>query len=337
MVLGQHRTRPAVWAFALFLAALLHIGAILAERALRPFDPSPVHAHESKIIEVVFTPEPESVPRSEPTFFSELPPENADQEPERADFLSNVASRARDDVPGGTEEGLPRLEGRSESPHVGMEPGPPDQPAPEVGSASQPATASSSEEEPEPDAAEPTQDEVREELPPAEDISERPPSLMQQLREARLDENKMDSRNDGVSSKSPEAAPRTAGRSDIFQDPMSNPEGNVALPGGISLNTTAWEYAPWLQKFRRDLERRWRAPYAYYLGVLDGWTLVEMEIAPSGELIRLEVLEEKGHESLRNASLAALRGVTPCQPLPDHFPEDSLILRIKLIYPGPKG
>jgi hypothetical protein len=123
------------------------------------------------------------------------------------------------------------------------------------------------------------------------------------------------------------------GSSDILQEAMSNPDGNVQLYGDISLNTIAWDYAPWLQEFRRRVIQRWRAPYGYYLGVIYGWTLVELEIARSGELLRMEVLGEDGHESLKNASVGVLRAAKPYRQLPDHFPEESLILQIKLVYP----
>jgi hypothetical protein len=58
-----------------------------------------------------------------------------------------------------------------------------------------------------------------------------------------------------------------------------------------------------------------------------------LEIATNGDLLRMDVVNEEGHESLKNSSVGALHGAMPYQPLPDHFPKDSLILRIKMIYP----
>ena len=79
-------------------------------------------------IEFVFRPaepplrEKSAEPSEQPTFFSELQEDRADIAPERADFLSNVDSRARDRIEGGMDTDLPRLQGESEAPHVAMQP-----------------------------------------------------------------------------------------------------------------------------------------------------------------------------------------------------------------------
>jgi hypothetical protein len=116
---------------------------------------------------------------------------------------------------------------------------------------------------------------------------------------------------------------------------MENPEGNASLTGEVSLNTTAWDYAPWLQRFGRQLMRSWMAPPAYSLGLLKegGWTVLELEIAPSGKLLRLDLLEEQGHPSLTLAAKGAVSTMGPIEPLPADFPEPKLILRLRMIYP----
>jgi len=126
-----------------------------------------------------------------------------------------------------------------------------------------------------------------------------------------------------------------SGRSDMHQAQMDNPEGNAALTGDVSLNTTQWDYAPWLQRFGRRLMQIWFAPSAYYMGILKdgGWAVIEVEIAPSGELLRLDLLEEQGHPSLIHAATGAVRGLAPMERLPAGFPEKTLVLRIRMIYP----
>ena len=126
-----------------------------------------------------------------------------------------------------------------------------------------------------------------------------------------------------------------AGNSDFHQPEMANPDGNASLTGDVSLNTTAWDYAPWLQSFGRQLMRSWIPPPAYSLGILKegGWATIEVEISRSGELLRLEVLEEQGHPSLSRAAQTALHSMGPIAPLPADFPEPTLILRIRMIYP----
>jgi hypothetical protein len=103
----------------------------------------------------------------------------------------------------------------------------------------------------------------------------------------------------------------------------------------VSLNTVAWDYAPWLQRFGRQLMSRWIPPPAYSIGLLKegGWAVFEVEISRAGEMLHLQVLEEQGHPLLRQAAESALRNMNPIERLPTDFPEPTLILRIRMIYP----
>ena len=348
MILGQHPTKPGVWALAVILTLLLHVGVVIGARALRPLSPDPSVNPEPGIINFVFTPEAEAS-SEEPSFFSELPPDWADERPERPDFLSNVDSRARDSAPGGENEGLPSLEGGSEAPHVRMDAGSPDSPDAGREKEATAGVASESMENPESAGDEPrlagradlpSESEEPGEAPPPIDEADAeapallPPSLISPRGRLLFRDRPEDSRREESDSAGEDETQPGAGSSDRYQEAMSNPDGNVFPFGDVSsLNTVAWDYAPWLQQFSRDISQRWRVPYAYYLGVIHGWTQVELEIARNGGLLRMEVLGEQGHESLKNASLGVLRAAMPYRALPDHFPEESLILRIKLIYP----
>jgi hypothetical protein len=333
------RTRPSVWAISILLTLLLHVAGAIGTLALRPFETGPVQPRPSEVIDVVFAPEIED-PTEEPALFTELPPNRADEPPERADFLSNVDSRAKGETAGENRR-LPRLEGRSEAPHVQMDP---------AGGASEqardqpdgpPRTAQeASPDQPEPsspggpeEAPEPTPEEARREdraLP-----GERPPEAISEASPARAPAEVPPRRliTEEPASVAPGPFQPDPGVQDIFQEPMHNPDGSVALPGGISLNTVAWDYAPWLQRFLRAVHERWNAPVGYSLGLIHGWTLVELQIAPSGELVDMSVLGEEGHTVLKDASLYALRAPAPYGPLPDDFPEEHLVIRIKMVYP----
>jgi hypothetical protein len=125
------------------------------------------------------------------------------------------------------------------------------------------------------------------------------------------------------------------GMSDIYQEEMNNLLGNALEFGGVSLNTTAWNFAPWVQRFLRDVRRNWVAPYAYHLGVIDGYTHVQLEIAPDGHMLQAQIVDQQGHDSLHQASLAALHAAAPFQPLPEDFPEPTLVLHLKMTYLPP--
>ena len=112
-------------------------------------------------------------------------------------------------------------------------------------------------------------------------------------------------------------------------------DANAGLSGAVSLNTTAWDYAPWMERFSRKLMDHWVAPLVYSMGVLKdgGSCLLEVEVSKSGELLRLDLLERDGHLSLTQAAQSAVRSVAPMEPLPATFPEPTLILRLRMIYP----
>jgi len=334
----SHRTKPGAWAIAFLSALAVNTGAVLLARALHVLEPGPAYAGQPEAIQVIFSQEPRSSTPESPELFTELPPDRVDEPPERADFLSNVNSRARDDAAGGDDRS-PLGEGRSELPQVRMEGGAGEgEVSAEVSGASPSVEVPPQERESPPSAGEgPGPEGVAAQDPEgADDIMipgrSQVPSFAARERRARVS-NPLSEFRRRMFGESGGREPGTIGDDDVTQEESSNREGNALLSGAISLNTVEWDYAPWLQRFRRELMRHWFAPYGYYLGAIHGWTLVELEIAKSGDVLRMEVLGEEGHEALRKASLAALRGAMPYRPLPEDFPEETLILRVKLIYP----
>jgi hypothetical protein len=257
-------------------------------------------------------------PKSEELhFFSELPPDRADAAPKQAHFLSNVTSRARDRIPGG-DAALPRMQGESDAPMVKLESdGAPSNPSAAPKPATQPTEPAT------PHTAE-TQQGTGARLP-------------KQARNTRAGAAPVPREQDAARPRSDEAQRALTGpqNSDIQQPEMANPQGNAPLAGDVSLSTTAWDYAPWLQQFGRQLMHQWVPPPAYSFGILKegGWALVEAEISRSGKLLRLDLLEEQGHPSLILAAQSAIRSIPSIAPLPADFPEPTLILRIRMVYP----
>ena len=311
--LPPQRASRRTWLLAWGLTLALHALAMLGVQGFRPAAQASPRAAEPEPVQLVFVEPPPAAPEHQsPTFFSELPPDRADEAPERADFLSNVTSRARDQVPGGSDA-LPRMKGESDAPMVALDPTQSATPPP----ASPPVPRSAPEPRPAGESNEP-RDAKAQEAPKT--FSATP--LV--LRDA-----------DGSSAQGSQRSASRPGGSDIHQPEMHRPEGNAALSGDVSLNTIEWEYAPWLQRFGRRLMSSWIAPTAYYIGLLKdgGWTVIEMEVARSGEVLRIDVLEEQGHPSLIRAATAAVRATAPEEPLPANFPEPTLVLRIRMVYP----
>lgn len=108
----------------------------------------------------------------------------------------------------------------------------------------------------------------------------------------------------------------------------------VAIDGDFSLNTYSWNYAPWMKHFENQLHRVWMAPYAYRVGIISGKTVIRLVVQKNGVPSSMEILETEGHESLHEASIAALKAFAPYAPLPAHFPEDTLVITLGLHYPA---
>lgn len=121
-----------------------------------------------------------------------------------------------------------------------------------------------------------------------------------------------------------------------FNQAESGTQGaGVSYVGNFSLSTYEWAFAPWLQKFGNQLYRHWIPPYAYsHLGMIHGKTRVRLVIARSGKLESFEILATEGHESLHEASEAALKAFAPYHPLPADFPDENLVLTCELVYPA---
>jgi hypothetical protein len=118
------------------------------------------------------------------------------------------------------------------------------------------------------------------------------------------------------------------------QKSMGDLGAGVAIDGDYSLNTYEWDYAPWIRQFANQLHRHWVAPYAYRLGVISGMTRMRMVVEKDGRLSALEIIETDGHESLHDASQAALKAFAPYAPLPPNFPEPNLVIILSLHYPA---
>jgi hypothetical protein len=343
----QARREPSTtWSAAILAAILTHALLLGAVEWLGIFDPSEVRPVREPI-DIVFTepaaPDETAVNEDEPSQFSELPQDRADVRPEDPEFLSNLDSRARDRAVADAETEMPRMEGESEAPHVALD-------EPSAGAAAEEAAGEDGVRE-EPSTVDAGGDEANADRDPGEPAtrSREGASLAEVLRD--YDRGRSGDPGAGEAGRSgrpgtgredtirqdPGDEPRyslRANGSAYFQEEMNNPGGNVSLFGDISLNTLNWEFAPWIQRFIRDYHRNWFPPYAYgALGLISGYQLVDLEVAPDGRLLALDVVEEEGHEALTESTLTTFRAFAPYHPLPNHFPEPTLKLRVKVIYP----
>jgi hypothetical protein len=109
---------------------------------------------------------------------------------------------------------------------------------------------------------------------------------------------------------------------------------SVEEVGALSLSTYKWEWAPYINAMKSKLYRVWFAPAAYYeLGLIHGVTIIRYTIGRGGHLVEWETLNHDGHESLKISSEEAIKALFPFLPLPENFPDETLTITAKLIYP----
>jgi outer membrane biosynthesis protein TonB len=111
-------------------------------------------------------------------------------------------------------------------------------------------------------------------------------------------------------------------------------DGSASLTiGNITLNTTAWDYAPYILDLKRRLRQKWIPPVAFsVLGAIHGYTWVRFRIYADGHMESLAVEETEGHDSLHRSSVNAVKGAAPFRPLPEDFPEDFLEIAFGFYY-----
>ena len=108
--------------------------------------------------------------------------------------------------------------------------------------------------------------------------------------------------------------------------------------GSLTLSTYAWEWASYINDFKRKLYEVWRTPPAYFsLGLIHGRTVIHLVIDRKGGMVSSRVLEHQGHSSLQVSSENAVRDVFPLPPLPPDFPDQTLTLTLTLVYPDLRG
>ena len=103
--------------------------------------------------------------------------------------------------------------------------------------------------------------------------------------------------------------------------------------GGLSFNTYAWEWAPYMLMLKERIQRNIFPPIAFTrLGAISGASLLRFRIYPDGHMERLAILDYQGDKSLADTSYNAVSISAPFPPLPENFPESYLEVTGKFIY-----
>lgn len=122
-----------------------------------------------------------------------------------------------------------------------------------------------------------------------------------------------------------ERLPGSPGSANRLPAPQVDQRLTRAIAGSsFMLNTTAWEYAPYLARLKAEIEEHISPPVAFYYGIAAWSTRVRFRIARDGRLMELVLLDHRGVKSLQHVALDAVQGAADFEPLPPSFPEPYL-------------
>lgn len=116
---------------------------------------------------------------------------------------------------------------------------------------------------------------------------------------------------------------------------FDNQKSYVLETGSFSFSTYDWEYAPYMLALKKIVEGNIFPPAAYYrMGIIEGVTKIRFRIHPDGKMTHLQLLDYRGHETLKETSVRALEVSAPFPALPDHFPDEYLQVTGTFLYPN---
>jgi len=111
-------------------------------------------------------------------------------------------------------------------------------------------------------------------------------------------------------------------------------QSSVERNGGISFNTYAWEWAPYLLKLKDLIQKNIFPPASFTRLGFGGSHLIRFRIARDGRLTGPHILGSDGDRVLTETSSKAITLSAPFPPLPDDFPESFLEVTVLFQYYG---
>ncbi len=117
------------------------------------------------------------------------------------------------------------------------------------------------------------------------------------------------------------------------EERRKNKESKTLDLGDFSLNTYAWDFAPYMLRLKRKIDRNIFPPTAFTrLGLIGGTTFLRFRINKNGKMEALDLLDYRGHQSLMKTSVNAVNMSAPFEKLPEDFPEEYLEITAKFEY-----
>lgn len=109
-------------------------------------------------------------------------------------------------------------------------------------------------------------------------------------------------------------------------------EARAMESGAISLNTYAWEYAPYLKTLKRRIQKNIYPPSVFTRLGRGGTNALRFRIYPDGHVEGPSVLAQQGEKALVETSRKAVTLSAPFPALPEDFPEPFLEVTARFDY-----
>jgi len=117
---------------------------------------------------------------------------------------------------------------------------------------------------------------------------------------------------------------------------VSGSWNSVDSPVYISYSSESanWSNLAWLELFGEELLDQLVPPYAYRLGVVVGYTKIQLQVSESGIVSETEVVDSAGHESLHTASLDAVAKASAAIVELERVQSNELLVELVFNYPA---
>ena len=100
----------------------------------------------------------------------------------------------------------------------------------------------------------------------------------------------------------------------------------------ISLDTEDKRYVAYAKIIKERIGQRWRYPPEAIERLLEGRLMVFFSLTREGNMIRIKIIQNSGHEILDEEALRAVRTASPFPPFPEHIRVSRLNIKATFDY-----
>lgn len=120
-------------------------------------------------------------------------------------------------------------------------------------------------------------------------------------------------------------------RRSLDQQTFGNVSGDTGRYGPeIQFDTKGVEFGPWIRRFVAQIRRNWFIPYSVLSN--HGHVVLTFNVHRNGALTDLAVLLPSQIESFNQSASNALKLSNPTQPLPDEYPDDTVLFTVTFYF-----